>query len=99
MCLCRDEVQDLGDGLLVRVVAEHDALQGVPRHLCADSIDDALGVGLIHGDHLDLRRVRDVEEVLLLKSDPQRDFTRVAHEDDGDAERADQLWADWGKSW
>lgn len=65
-----DEVQDLSDGLLVRVVPKHHALQRVPRHLCADAVDNAFGVGLIHGDHLDFGGVRDVEEVLFLKSDP-----------------------------
>lgn len=99
VCLRRDEVQDLSDGLLVRVVTKHNALQRVPRHLCADPIDDALGVGLIHGDHLDFWRVRDVEEVLFLKSNPQGYFTRVAHQDYSNTEWADLFGTDWGKSW
>lgn len=84
--LGRDEVQDLSDGLLVRVVTEHYALQRVPRHLCADPIDDTLGVCLIHGDHFYFGRIRDVEEILFLKSNPQGYFTRVAHQDDSNAE-------------
>ena len=99
MCLGRDEVQDLGDGLLIRVITKHYALQRVPRHLHADPIDDALGVGLVHGDHLDFGRVGDVEEVLFLKSGPQGDFTRVAHQDDSNTERIDQLGIDRGESW
>lgn len=84
--LGRDEVQDLGDGLVVRVVTKYYALQRVPRHLCADPIYDTLWVGLVHGDHLDLGRVRDVQEVLFLESGPQGHVTRVAHQDDSDAE-------------
>lgn len=99
VCLCRDEVQDLSDGLLICVVTEHDALQWVPCHLSADPIDDTFGVGLVHGDHLDFGRIRDVEEVLLLKSSPQGYFTRVAHQDDSNAERVDQLGTDGGKCW
>lgn len=98
MRLGRDEVQDLSDGLLVRVVAEHHALQRVPGHLRADAVDDTLGVGLVHGDHLHFRGVRDVEEVLLLQSHPEGHFTRVAHQDDGDAERVDLLVGDGRKS-
>lgn len=86
VCLGRDEVQDLSNGLLVRVITEHYALQRVSCHLCADPIDDALGVGLIHGDDLNFWRIRDVEEVLFLKSDPQGYFTRVAHQDDSNTE-------------
>lgn len=101
VCLGRDKVQDLSDSLLVRVVTEHYALQGVlqrvPRHLCADPIDDALRIGLIHRDHLNFWRVRDVEEVLFLKSDPQGYFTRVAHQDDSNTEWVDQFGTDWGR--
>lgn len=98
MSLGRDEVEDLSDGLLVRVVTEHHALQRVPRHLAADPIDDALGVGLVHGDHLHFGGVGDVHKVLFLKPRPQGDFTGVAHQDDGDAERVDEFGIDWGKS-
>lgn len=97
--LGRDEVQDLSDGLLVRVVTKHHALQRVPRHLSTDPIDDALGVSLIHSDHLHFWRVGDVQEVLFLKSNPQGYFTRVAHQDDSNAEWADQFGTDRRKSW
>lgn len=84
--LSRDEVQDLSNGLLIRVVPKHHALQRVPGHLCTDPVDNALWVGLVHGDHLDFWRVWDVEEVLFLKSRPQGDFTGVSHQNDSNAE-------------
>lgn len=99
VCLGWDEVQDLSNSFLVRVITKHYALQRVPCHLSADPVDDALGVGLVHGDHLDLGRVRDVEEVLFLKSSPHGYFTRVAHQDDSNAEWIDQFGIDWGESW
>lgn len=99
VCLGRDEVQDLSNGLLVCVVTKHYTLQRVPSHLCADLIDDTLGISLVHRDHLNFGGVRDVEEVLFLKSSPQGNFTRVAHQDDSNTERADQFGIDWGKRW
>lgn len=99
VCLGRDEVQNLSDGLLIRVVTKHYALQRVPGHLCADPIDDALWVSLIHGDHFNFGWIRDVEKVLFLKSSPQGYFTGVSHQDDSNAEGADQFRTDGRKCW
>lgn len=98
MCLSRDEVQDLSDGLLIRVITKDNTLQRVSCHLCTDLIDNALRVCFIHGDHLNFWRIRDVQEVLFLKPDPQCYFTGVAHQDDSDTERTDLFVSDWRKS-
>lgn len=99
VCLSRDEVQDLSDGLLIRVVPKHHTLQRVPGHLCTDPVDNALWVGLIHGDHLDFGGVWDVEEVLFLKSRPQGYFTGVPHQNDSNAEGANQFRTERGERW
>lgn len=86
VCLGRDEVQDLGDGLLVRVIPEHHPLQPGVGHQGADTVDDALGVRVVHGLQLDFGRVGYMEELLFLYVGG-RHLARVAHQDDGDAER------------
>ncbi len=79
----------MGDGLLVGVIPKHHPLQPVLRHKVTDALDDAFRVRLIHGQHLHVGR--HVEEVLLLPSPGQRHLAGVAHQDNGDAEAAQDV--------
>lgn len=50
--LSRNEIEDLGDGFLVRVIREHHPLDLPVRHKIADAGDYALWVSLVHGYQL-----------------------------------------------
>ncbi len=91
MRLRGDEVQDLRDGLLVGVISEHHALQPVLRHQVADALDDALGVRLVHGEHLHVGCQWHVAKVVFVTHAGERHLTGVSHQHHRDAQALHQL--------
>lgn len=83
--LCRNEIEDLGDGFLVCVISKHHPLDLPVRHEITDAGDDALWVGLIHGYQFHPRHHGEMVEIIFLVGILDGHLVGSAHEDDSNA--------------
>ena len=81
-----NEVKDLGNGFLVRVVSKHHPLDLPVGHEITDAGYDALWVRLVHGHQLHAGHHGEMVEIIFLVGVLDGHLVWSAHEDDSNAD-------------